>query len=32
VARALMGSRAGDEIRVQTPRGVRRQRVVRLGS
>jgi transcription elongation factor GreA len=31
VARALMGSRAGDEIRVQTPRGVRRQRVVRLG-
>ena len=32
VARALMGSRAGDEIQVQTPRGVRRQRVVRLGS
>jgi transcription elongation factor GreA len=31
VARALMGSRAGDEIQVQTPRGVRRQRVVRLG-
>ena len=32
VARALMGSRAGDEIQVQTPRGVRRQRVLRLGS
>ena len=32
VARALMGSRAGDEIQVHTPRGVRRQRVVRLGS
>jgi transcription elongation factor GreA len=31
VARALMGSRAGDEIQVQRPRGVRRQRVVRLG-
>ena len=32
VAKALMGSRAGDEIQVQTPRGVRRQRVVRVGS
>ena len=32
VAKALMGSRPGDEIEVQTPRGVRRQRVVRLGS
>jgi transcription elongation factor GreA len=31
VAKALMGRRAGDEIEVQTPRGVRRQRVVRLG-
>ena len=31
VAKALMGRRAGDEIQVQTPRGVRRQRVVRLG-
>jgi len=31
VARALMGRRPGDEIEVQTPRGVRRQRVVRLG-
>jgi transcription elongation factor GreA len=31
VAKALIGSRAGDEIEVQTPRGVRRQRVVRLG-
>ena len=32
VARALMGRRPGDEIDVQTPGGVRRQRVVRLGS
>jgi transcription elongation factor GreA len=31
VAKALMGRRAGDEFEVQTPRGVRRQRVVRLG-
>jgi transcription elongation factor GreA len=31
VAKALMGRREGDEIEVQTPRGVRRQRVVRLG-
>jgi transcription elongation factor GreA len=30
VAKALMGRRAGDEIEVHTPRGVRRQRVVRL--
>ena len=32
VARALMGRRPGDEIEVQTPRGVRRQRVVSLGA
>jgi transcription elongation factor GreA len=32
VAKALMGRRAGDEVEIQTPRGVRRQRVVRLGS
>jgi transcription elongation factor GreA len=31
VAKALMGRRPGDEVEVQTPRGVRRQRVVRLG-
>jgi transcription elongation factor GreA len=31
VAKALMGRRPGDEIEVRTPRGVRRQRVVRLG-
>jgi transcription elongation factor GreA len=31
VAKALIGRRAGDEFEVQTPRGVRRQRVVRLG-
>jgi transcription elongation factor GreA len=31
VAKALMGRRAGDEFEVQTPRGPRRQRVVRLG-
>jgi transcription elongation factor GreA len=30
VAKALMGRRAGDEVEVHTPRGVRRQRVVRL--
>jgi transcription elongation factor GreA len=32
VAKALMGRRPGDEIEVKTPRGVRRQRVVRLGA
>jgi transcription elongation factor GreA len=32
VAKALMGRRAGDEVEIHTPRGVRRQRVVRLGS
>ena len=31
MAKALMGRRPGDEVDVQTPRGVRRQRVVRLG-
>jgi transcription elongation factor GreA len=31
MAKALMGRRAGDEIAVHTPRGVRRQRVVRVG-
>jgi transcription elongation GreA/GreB family factor len=31
VAKALMGRRPGDEVDVHTPRGVRRQRVVRLG-
>jgi transcription elongation factor GreA len=31
VAKALMGRRPGEEIEVHTPRGVRRQRVVRLG-
>jgi transcription elongation factor GreA len=31
VAKALMGRRPGDEVEVQAPRGVRRQRVVRLG-
>ena len=31
MAKALMGRRAGDEVEVQTPGGVRRQRVVRLG-
>jgi transcription elongation factor GreA len=31
VAKALMGRKAGDEVEVHTPRGVRRQRVVRLG-
>ena len=31
VAKALMGRRAGDEVKIQTPGGVRRQRVVRIG-
>jgi transcription elongation factor GreA len=31
MAKALIGRRAGDQVEVQTPRGVRRQRVVRLG-
>jgi transcription elongation factor GreA len=31
MAKALMGRRPGDQVDVQTPRGVRRQRVVRLG-
>jgi len=31
MAKALMGRRAGDAVEVQTPRGVRRQRVVRVG-
>ena len=31
MAKALMGRRPGDEVEVQTPRGLRRQRVVRLG-
>ena len=31
MAKALMGRRPGDEVDVHTPRGVRRQRVVRLG-
>jgi transcription elongation factor GreA len=31
MAKALMGRKAGDAVEVQTPRGVRRQRVVRLG-
>jgi transcription elongation factor GreA len=30
MAQALMGSSAGDTVEVQTPRGVRRQRVVRV--
>jgi transcription elongation factor GreA len=30
MAKALMGRRPGDEVEVHTPRGVRRQRVVRL--
>jgi transcription elongation factor GreA len=30
MAKALMGRRPGDQVDVQTPRGVRRQRVVRL--
>jgi transcription elongation factor GreA len=32
IAKALMGRRAGDEVKVQTPGGVRRQRVVRIGA
>jgi transcription elongation factor GreA len=32
IAKALMGRRPGDEFAVQTPGGVRRQRVVRLGA
>jgi transcription elongation factor GreA len=32
IAKALMGHRPGDEIDVQTPGGVRRQRVVRIGA
>jgi transcription elongation factor GreA len=32
MAKALMGRRPGDEVKVQTPGGVRRQRVVRLGA
>jgi len=32
VAKALLGRRPGDEFEVKTPRGVRRQRVVRLGA
>ncbi len=31
VAKALMGRRPGDKVEVHTPRGVRKQRVVRLG-
>jgi transcription elongation factor GreA len=31
VAKALLGRRPGDEVEVHTPRGVRKQRVVRLG-
>lgn len=31
VAKALMGRRPGDEVKVTTPGGVRKQRVVRLG-
>ncbi|HEY7619301.1 MAG TPA: transcription elongation factor GreA [Solirubrobacteraceae bacterium] len=30
VAKALMGHGPGDEVKVQTPRGVRRQRIVRI--
>jgi transcription elongation factor GreA len=32
IAKALMGLRPGDEVNVQTPGGVRRQRVVRIGA
>jgi transcription elongation factor GreA len=32
IAKALMGRRPGDEVKVQTPGGVRRQRVVRIGT
>jgi transcription elongation factor GreA len=31
VAKALMGRRVGDTVEIQTPGGVRRQRVVRVG-
>jgi transcription elongation factor GreA len=31
MAKALMGRKAGDAVEVHTPRGVRRQRVVRVG-
>ncbi len=31
VAKALMGRKPGDEVKVTTPGGVRKQRVVRLG-
>ena len=31
MAKALMGRKAGDAVDVHTPRGVRRQRVVRVG-
>jgi transcription elongation factor GreA len=32
IAKALIGLRPGDEVNVQTPGGVRRQRVVRIGA
>ncbi|HEX7297411.1 MAG TPA: transcription elongation factor GreA [Solirubrobacteraceae bacterium] len=32
MAKALMGRRPGDEVEVETPGGVRRQRVVRVGA
>jgi transcription elongation factor GreA len=32
IAQALMGRRPGDEVNVQTPGGVRRQRVVRIAA
>jgi transcription elongation factor GreA len=32
MAKALMGRRPGEEVDVQTPGGVRRQRVVRVGA
>jgi transcription elongation factor GreA len=31
MAKALMGRRSGDKVKVQTPGGVRRQRVLRIG-
>jgi transcription elongation factor GreA len=31
MAKALMGRRPGDDVKVQTPGGVRRQRVLRIG-
>jgi transcription elongation factor GreA len=31
MAKALMGRRPGDKVKVQTPGGVRRQRVLRIG-